>query len=254
MRSATLSLLLLTVTLGTGCLRWLPAPTPMRSMSWPAASSEPRCRLLLLPGAGDSAETFEEQAFVELIQARHPAVELVSANATMGYYYRGLLTERLQTDVVAPAERKARAPLWVLGISMGGMGALLHAHTQDGKVQGLILLAPYLGEKEVIEEIRNAGGLARWEPPPPAPLDGRNFSRQMWSWLKAHTSDGSTGPEILLGYGVDDRLAPAARLLAESLPLENVKTVPGEHTWSPWKVLLAHFIEHPAFVERCGGP
>jgi Alpha/beta hydrolase family len=243
--------LLLLSLFAPGCALLLPAPRPMHALSWPAASGAPRCRLLLLPGVGDSAETFEQQAFVEAIRTRYPRVEVVSANATLGYYMGGTLRERLETDVLSPARERARAPLWILGISMGGMGALMHAYdAQD--VQGLLLLAPYLGERRVVEEVQRAGGLAAWQAPPPAPLNADNYAHQVWRWLKERTGGAQQGPVILLGYGNEDRLAPTDRLLAEALPPENVRTVPGGHDWPPWKALLAQFLEHPAVRSHCG--
>ncbi|MCI0572575.1 MAG: lysophospholipase [Myxococcaceae bacterium] len=248
MRSALLLLSLLV----SGCAMLLPAPKPMRSLSWPALSGAPRCRLVLLPGMGDSAETFAEQAFVETIRTRFPRVEVLSANATLGYYVRGTLSERLEEDVVSPARERARVPLWLLGISMGGMGALMHAYEDEHEVQGLILLAPYLGEKDAVEEIRRAGGLAAWRAPPRAPLDEENYTRQIWRWLQERTGNAQQGPILLLGYGDADRLAPTDQLLADALPAGSVRTVPGGHDWLPWKALLTHFLEHPAFRSHCG--
>ncbi len=188
------------------------------------------------------------------IRARHPDVEIVSADATLGYYLRGTLPERLQSDVVAPAEARVAAPLWILGISMGGLGALMQAREHPDQVQGLLLLAPFLGEAEVIRDIQSAGGLAHWVAPPPAPLTEKNYSRQLWGWLKAHTGEGerSGKPVILLGYGQGDRLAPAAKLLADSLPAQHVRTIPGAHQWETWKRLLEEFLQDPTFLARCG--
>ncbi|OJT22335.1 hypothetical protein BO221_21310 [Archangium sp. Cb G35] len=88
--------------------------------------------------------------------------------------------------------------------------------------------------------------------PAAAPLNRDNYTQQVWRWLKERTGGARPGPVILLGYGSEDRLAPTDRLLAEALPPENVRTVPGGHDWAPWKVLLARFLEHPAVRSHCG--
>jgi hypothetical protein len=235
-----------------GCALFLPAPEPMRALTYRASTPEPRCRLLLLPGMGDAAETFERESFVRLLRTHLPDVEVVSADATSGYYFRGTLPQRLQQDVVGPVQAERPAPLWVLGISMGGLGSLMHARGHTEQVQGLILIAPYLGPEGTLRAIRESGGLARWQPRQEAPLEERNYPEQLWGWLKRHTGEAYGQPIILLGYGTEDRLAPANALLGAALPAQNVRTVPGKHHWPTWRVLLEHFLQHPDFVSRCG--
>lgn len=226
------------------------APVPMAKVVEVGSLERPaRCLMVLLPGGGDAMGKFAEEGFVAAIGASGLAIDVVAADARVGYYMRGEIGERLEQDVFAAA-RPGHEHVWALGVSMGGYGALHYAQQYPGRVDGVVVLAPYLGGRRVVAEIAEAGGLARWTGDPPAPLNRDNYQRQLWSWLKRTTAAGE-GPVILLGYGVEDRLARANALLAAALPEDRVVTAPGGHDWPVWRGLLAEVLRHPALVERC---
>ena len=233
-----------------------PAPIPMAHTLTPGAAPGPaRCLLVMLPGAGDRMGAFADEGFVQAIQASGASVDVVAADATMGYYYRGILGDRLERDVLA-RYRGGHEHIWVLGVSMGGFGSFHYTQQHPAQVAGIIALAPWLGDRKLGQEIQRAGGLARWTPDPPAPLTKSNFQRQLWSWLHARTAPGAQGPDapgptILLGYGDDDRLAPQDRLLADALPADQTFHVPGGHDWPVWRDLLRSALQHPAFTRSC---
>ena len=70
------------------------------------------------------------------------------------------IVERIREDIIIPAKARGYRNIWMLGISMGGMGAIWYDRTHPGDVNGLILLSPYLGEKTIVETIEKAGGLS----------------------------------------------------------------------------------------------
>ncbi len=231
--------------------RLLPAPTPMvQSLAARPGDAPARCLLVLLPGAGDRLARFADEGFVAAIQASGASVDVVSVDATMGYYFRGTVDERLEHDVLAP-RRPDHEHVWLLGVSMGGFGALHYTQQHAEHVDGVIALAPYLGDRKLVTEVQRAGGLARWTPDPPAPLTKRNYQRQLWSWLHRTTAPGAPGPTLLLGYGDDDRLAPANAVLAAALPGDRVFHGPGGHDWPVWRTLLAAALAHPDFTRSC---
>lgn len=80
--------------------------------------------------------------------------------------------------VFAP-RRPGHDHVWVLGVSMGGLGALHYTQQHPDRVDGVIALAPYLGRRRLVAEIRDAGGLARWTPDPPAPLVAVPFPKAL---------------------------------------------------------------------------
>lgn len=230
----------------------LPAPTPMaHTLARQPGPAPARCLVVLLPGAGDRMGAFADNGFVAAIQASGASVDILSADATMGYYFRGVVGDRLEQDLLASA-RAGHEHVWIVGVSMGGFGSLHYTQQHPEHVDGVIALAPYLGDRKLGEEIVRAGGLARWTPDPPAPLTKKNYQRQLWSWLHARTADRSADAlPILLGYGDDDRLAPQDHILAEALPPDQVFHVPGGHDWPVWRTLLRSALQHPAFTRSC---
>lgn len=238
----------------SACASWFPAPEPMRSVAWndPAANPHARCLVVFLPGMGDSAEDFEDNGFVAEVHKRKLSVDMVAAHATLGYYARGSFPERAATDVVRPARASGYEQLWLIGMSMGGMGTLFYSRAHTPEVTGVLALAPYLGEDGLIDEIEGQGGLARWQGPPRSEvLTEDNFQGEIWRWLQAVARGQEAGPRIYLGFGRGDRLARADELLAAVLPADQVYRIDGGHDWGTWKVLLGQFLDSSEFARSC---
>ena len=119
------------------------------------------------------------------------------------------------------------------------------------EVDAVAVFAPYLGSRRLSREIRDAGGLARWTPDPPATITKKNYQRQLWSWLHRVTSGAAKGPTLYVGYGDDDRLARQDALLAAALPEANVFHAQGGHDWPVWRELLQQFLQRSQFTTRC---
>jgi pimeloyl-ACP methyl ester carboxylesterase len=248
---ARLSYAISLAALATGCASWLPAPSPMHSIATRAYPDKPaRCLLVLLPGMGDSDHDFADHGFIEALRQRKLSVDTISANATIGYYARNTLLARLDDDVFASARKAGYQEIWVGGISMGGMGTLLVAQHHASEVAGMILIAPYLGDDDLIDEIAAAGGIDRWRPPPKLKQD--DYQRKTWAWLKNATEHPETGPKIYLAAGDRDKLRRGHKLLAAVLPPERVFHTKGKHDWKYWAVLWADFLDHSDFAAHCG--
>jgi len=232
-----------------GCALVFRAPTPMPQVAR-SVGTDARCLVVFLPGFGDGEGVFEEHGFVDALAERRLAVDTITAGATFGYYTRRTMVERLETDVLEPAwKRKAYAETWLVGVSMGGMGALLVAR-DDPRITGMLLLAPYLGDKEVLAEIERAGGLARWDPPPPSKDD---WQRALWFWLRSVTARPADRP-LYLGAGATDHLGRGHRLLGGALDSQHIYGTSGGHDWGPWRRLWGDFLDHSEFVQRCSPP
>jgi pimeloyl-ACP methyl ester carboxylesterase len=236
-----------------GCARWMPARIPMRAVDYPSPDGDAKCLIVFLPGMGDSAEVFEQRGFVDQIRRRRLAADLVAANATIGYYARGIVVDRLAEDVIAP--RRARGSYqqtWLIGPSMGGFGALFYSRQRPGEITGLLALAPYLGDRELIEEIHQAGGLRKWKAPPRVePMNETNYRREVWRWLQAVTDGKEEAPIINVGFGSEDKLAFADELLATELPHDRVYRTRGGHHWDPWRALLVQFLDRGDLSRGC---
>jgi len=215
-----------------------PAP---RGASGPAMG---RRLLVLLPGAGDRAEDFVRQGFIQALRERALPVDAIAADARSDYYLDKSVLRRLHAGIIAPARLRRPGPVWLLGISLGGMGAALYAREHPGDIAGLILLAPFLAVRGAIAQIARAGGLAAWQPGAVADDDQEG---QLLAWLKAYRPGAPRLPEIHLGYGTNDRYAPASALLAARLPPAQVATIAGGHDWVTWRLLWQTLLDRDVF-------
>src|SRR5262249_3963270 len=98
-----------------GCASWLPAPVPMTAIEYPSGTAPARCLMVFLPGLGDRGERFEQRGFVSDVRAQHLSIDMVAADASLGYYAKGILTERLFTDVIAPRSSPGYEQVWLVG-------------------------------------------------------------------------------------------------------------------------------------------
>jgi pimeloyl-ACP methyl ester carboxylesterase len=250
---ASAALTALTGVATSACTLVFPAPSPMRTVAIPASTSDgahpSRCLVIFLPGFGDSAESYEDHGFIDALRARSLDVDTVSANATFGYYANRTVLTRLHEDVMVPARARGYEQIWLVGTSMGGMGALLLAKQEQAGLAGVYLLAPYLGNEETLGEIDRAGGLAKWHPTAIAPDD---YQRAVWLYVKGLTENPNARPTLYLGAGDTDKLHYGHTILAAALPAERIFRTAGGHDWNPWSVLWAHFLDTSDFRDRCG--
>jgi len=152
--------------------------------------------------------------------------------------------------VIDPAREAGYRDIWLAGISLGGLGALLYTQQHSHDIAGVILLSPYLGDPPVIDEIREAGGLRRWTPGAISEVD---YQRRLWVWLKEVAAAPEGFPPIFLGFGRQDRFADAHTLLAEALPRERVFVTDGGHDWPTWRPLWGTILAHTDLPRRHHG-
>ncbi len=242
------SLLLLLPVFG-GCVRYLPArlrstPVPLHVVHYPGpaltagAAGPPRTLVVLLPGRWDRPRDFEKYSFPEIAARAGARVDMVAVDAHLNYYLKNMIVDRLREDVIGPASQHYER-IWLVGISIGGTGALLYASRHPEDLAGVILFAPYLGEDAVIDEVEAAGGLASWQPPESVAQD--DFQRRIWIGLQGYAREKSR-PPLYLGWGEKDSFARANGLLARELPKNHVFTAPGGHEWKAWKALWEQFV------------
>jgi pimeloyl-ACP methyl ester carboxylesterase len=237
---------LLAAALLGGCASFRPATVPLRTLAEPAPCAvRPDTLIVLLPGSYSLPEDFRREGFVRMVRERQLAADLLLVDAHVGYYANRSILERLHADVIAPARAQGYRQVWLAGISIGGLGAMLYAEARPGEVDGLVLLAPYLGTHLTAVEIRAAGGLAAWpglEGPMGAP--GGDPDVRLWRWLQAQTAAAPARPvPIYLGYGLDDRFAYNDEVLAQALPPTRVFTTEGGHDWPPWQRLWQRVLD-----------
>lgn len=251
MRRLSFVALLLTL---SGCALVWRAPVPMRALDYPAAptGSPARCLVVFLPGMGDDAEDFAKNGFVDEVRSHGLSVDVVAANATIGYYSRGIFADRLSTDVIAPRRARGYQQTWLIGPSMGGFGTLFYARQRLPEITGVLALAPFLGDRKLIDQVYAAGGLDKWQGPPRVDkLTPNNYQPEMLRWLQAVSRGQEPAPIINIGFGSTDKLGRADELLAAVLPAERVYRTEGGHNWGPWRDLLRQFLDRGDLATHC---
>jgi enterochelin esterase-like enzyme len=191
--------------------------------------------MIWLPGAYHSAQDFLDEGFVGAAARRRVPVDLLFVDLEMRHLDDRDVFQRLRSEIVVPA-RDSGAAVWLAGISLGGLVALDYASSHTGELDGLCLLAPYLGNRMLINEIATMSGLAGWEPGELAESDAE---RRIWRYIKTR---GDSQP-LFLGYGRDDRFAAAHDMLAAALSADWVEVVAGGHDWSTWLNLWEKFLD-----------
>jgi len=222
-----------------GCVLVVAPEGPIRAVHFGQATGPAagRTLLVMLPGRGMAPGEFENQGLVPALRRSGLAVDAVAVDAHLGHYLHRTLPGRLLRDIVLPARERGYDEIWLLGISMGGVGALLFAQLHPDLIDGVILLAPYLGDEDLIEQIEQAGGPQKWQPTQGELTDER-WQERLWVWLAEQKQPVSGAPPITLGVGRADRFARAARLLGRLLPAERFIEVDGGHDWPPWLALF----------------
>lgn len=236
-----LSLLLasLAALFGSACPRLRPAPVPLRTIEVKPASAGSRALVVLLPGRRDIPEDFVRAGFGELAAKAGSRARIVAVDAHLGYYVRRTVLDRLREDVIAPAKAQGVETIWLAGVSLGGTGSILYTIEHPEDVSGMVILAPFLGDKAMEKEIARAG-IRGWTPP--ETLGATDFERRIWSWLKRYETGSEGQIPIYLGWGTRDRFAGIDGQLAEILPRERVFTTGGGHDWRAWRTLWESFL------------
>jgi pimeloyl-ACP methyl ester carboxylesterase len=209
----------------------------MRLVSVPARTDAgAACCAVMLPAAFCEPEDFVREGFASAVRARALELDLLFVEPQRHHLTDRAWLTRLHQEIVLPARARG-ARVWLGGISLGGFFALRYAECHAAELQGLCLIAPYLGSHLITSEIERAGGVSAWQPGPAAEDDDE---RRVWHFLKHHSDRRLL---LHLGLGADDRFAARHRLLGQALPAGRVDSVPGGHDWPTWRHLWENFLD-----------
>ena len=202
-----------------------------------AAQRPATARILLLTGARESCEGFERAGFHDAVRERGLAIELECCELEFDHVTDRSVLDRLRSGPIATARAAGCDAVWLAGVSMGGFIALGFAEQYATELNGVCLIAPYLGTRIVTREISLAGGVASWRP---GDVGADDEDRRIWRFIKSRRR---MQPALYLGYGRDDRFADSQQLLAVELPPESVDVVSGAHDWPAWRQIWNHFLD-----------
>ncbi len=219
------------------CRLLLPKPTrPLRKLQFEPNGNAAQELVLLLPGRLSPPEEFVQYGLVQLIQQERPMARIVAPDLHLGYYMSGLADTCLHEELIGPAKKQGLR-VTIVGVSMGGLGALMYSLRYPGQVDEMFLLSPFVGDKALLAEIEQAGGLEKWESPVVTPRNKAEALQKMWMEMKRQWLPRSGPPfPIVLAVGKSDRLLSSNRFFARSiLKPHQLIEIEGGHDWDCWR-------------------
>jgi len=199
--------------------------TPMQISQFPADKQPAEHLIILLSGQGASETYFQDNRWIEIAREHGSEVDFIAPYAHFGYYMTQSLLPRLNEDVIIPAKKLGYKTISIAGISMGGLGSILYSNKFPDDIDRIYLVSPYLGNDDVHDEIRQAGGLEHWQLKKDNANDWNYF---VWQRLKEMLQDPGQKKKLFLGYGEQDRLK-GHDVLAQAIPESQVIIVQGGH-------------------------
>ncbi len=167
--------------------------------------------LALLPGTYSDPEDFIREGFTAALHDNGIDAEVVLVEMRAAWFADGSVVQRLREAVVLPAQARGCFRIWFAGISLGALAALAYAARHETDIEGILLIAPYPGTRDVFREMDDAGGLARWKPV--IPLEG-DLEREAWLWLANRRKEH---PLVSCYFASGDRFAEGQRRMAQAL-------------------------------------
>lgn len=213
------------------------ANKPLKTLQYQHAPT--KNLFVFMRGLGGSNRSFEDAGMVDAVKKGAIPFDMVAPNAHFAYYAERTLIDRLHEDVILPAVRQGYTNIWLVGVSMGGLGSMLYWKERPEHISGIFLIAPFLGYDDILDEVYAAGGVRQWQPGRYDP--DKQWEKMFWHWIK-DSVDGKTTIPIFHGYGSSDEYIKGQNLLATVIPENRVIRIEGGHdikTFSSlWKLFL----------------
>ena len=217
--------LLAVILFSTGCSFSRPTTTPVEHQYFNYDESNTTL-VLLLPGIGDLPNNYVKQGTVKQIIECRPDVNVIGVDLHFGYYKKDIISKRLHDEIIRPAKTAGIKQIWLMGISMGGLGSLIYRQAHPDDIHAVILMAPYLGDRDDLTLYQQNPEQARKTVSPKL--------MRLWDGLKASATDA---PPITLAMGDNDSFQKQHRWLAGLIGNNQTVTAPGKHKWKVWKKL-----------------
>lgn len=194
-------------------------------------------RVILMPGAYQEPEDFEREGFLDAVRDRNLPLDLQFVAPELQHLTDRTVLDTLRHAVIERARDAGCRSIWLGGVSLGGFIALAYAERWLTDLDGLCLLAPYVGNRMITGEVARAGGVRLWNPDSIADDDE---DRRIWRLVREL---GVQHRPVYLGIGRHDRFGHGHELFAEVLPDSWVDRVDGAHEWPVWRELWGRFLD-----------
>ena len=212
----------LVATLLSACVAKGDPSQPIPTATVPATSGKADRLVIVLPGRADDLGRLQNSGVADSIHQAWPDADVVFAELTLDFYREGDAPKRLRTEVIAPLRARGYREVWMAGASMGGMGTLMYDAQFPGEFDGMLLLAPYLGDFDLLLEIDFAGGVRNGMAARRKASPEQSWQRDVWRYIKQLADDPARSQRIWLAYGDEDRLRKAMPLFVPALDAKQV--------------------------------
>lgn len=204
---------------------------------------------VVLRGIGGAYTDFEKYGFVDAVKESEIDFDILIPDAHFGYYAGRTLINRLQQDVITPAKLNGYDTIWMVGVSMGGLGSLLYCKEHADQIDGIYLISPFLGYKSIIREIEKSGDVESWLPG--KDINEDDWQRSLWAWIKENSENDFPVP-VYLASGKSDPYKRGQKLLAGALAEDHVLFIDGKHNYQTFVTLWKAFLEEYTLDHRDG--
>ena len=197
--------------------------------------------IVMIPGANQHPDELLKNGFLAAVRERQLDVDIALMAPQPAHLMDRSALTLLHSKIVLPAHARGQQSVWLAGISWGGFLALLYAVDHAADVDGLCLLAPYLGNHMMTTELLGYSSLGEWNAGVAGKQDELAEERRLWRYLAQRRPESA--PIRYLGFGAEDRFAASQRLLARQLPPEVVDIIPGGHDAGVWRQLWDRLLD-----------
>ncbi len=142
-------------------------------------------RIVLIPGAYQGPEDFKNAGFPAAVRNRGLDIDLALVAPQLTHLMDRTVLAQLRRDIVMPARSSGTVDVWFAGVSWGGFLALLYAADYSSDLEGVCLLAPYLGNRMISAEILGFPTLPDWSAGVTGAQDELAEERRVWRYITA---------------------------------------------------------------------
>ncbi len=221
------------------------ANKPLQTLQYQCDQTPAENLFVFMRGLGGSNRSFEEAGMVAEVKNGAIPFDIVAPNAHFAYYAERTLIDRLHEDVILPAVRQGYTNIWLVGVSMGGLGSMLYLKERPEYISGIFLIAPFLGYDNILDEVIAAGGVRQWQPGRYDPDE--QWEKMFWHWIK-DSVDGKKTIPIYHSYGSSDEYVKGQSLLATVIPASRVIQTEGGHDIKTFASLWKLFLERGLYI------